>query len=1306
MDPDPVGTEKFTGWTVHLAGFTPTELLATIVPAAGEEEPETEHIGAPEEDREAAGLAEAYHATRRLIRQAFRVCRPQVVGRAALEYVNRRECGAENNEKPFYGEQQVKTVRKYSGHWVKILRYIWRTHAREHRPQYALSGKQCEQLAHLQAMAVQVIEHSNSIREQAKAKRQLVRRCLQFWLSMFDQPLKDCEFQSGIISGLAILGLDGQKDGWVPAVNYTPILAGIITTLRAMVVYQAYGIRQGVIQQHTSMGKTLIEAQMAAPSPMPLDRIFHQKTYGMKIRYTTKAPGQVLWEGERVTVSKAKFTVDHIRTVVHGLNESVRQRLKHELLWFPHDSRIQPGDWRPIDMPYVEIKALYDDYAEASQLIESSSGTDVRWKTSAVESYFRQVRRFKEELMVLVHLSAGAPARATELIGIQHRNGQHSQGQRGVFIQDGIVAFVTHYHKGYSASKRIKVVHRFFLREEPKPEEQWMEEEIDGGDEEGHKGEEGGEEQEAVQEWSEDEGDEWLLDVPPQREERAALNMDGFWDTDRVRRVMYRETEARIGVKIGVAVWRNAYPAIQRELCWEGGVKEVLDRIYDSSPQRSQIAAAMEQMQEIQARQSGHSRQMEEMIYGLLMSESPFSTMSEREQFRQVSVDWYRVLQFPSAWDEQPMDVDIARRVKQEQDKMQMERRQRMGRVDVQAELHKMYGPDARFRGVQQAALEAIVTGTPYVVVIMRTGGGKSMLFMLPAAGSPRGLTVVIVPVVSLRQDLHERCRKVGIHCAEWRGERPAYNSQIVLATPESAVSIAFSQFLAMKQANGQLERIIIDECHTMLECNADWRPKVLQLCEMAQQGVQVVYLTATLPPSEEAMFFQAIGVEERDVRVIRDKTSRPNVAYSVVPYQREQEDQVVQQLVNQKKAQYPEGQIIVYCKRVEQAKRVAKVLECSVYHRGAGNAEEKKAILQKLTGQKERVFTATNALGLGVDAPRIRVIIHVGIREQIKQYTQESGRAGRDGERSEAIVLQGTWIDQRTGQRKQEQGWQTEAAMREFLKGEQCRRVALDRHMDGKVDCSTCGINEERCDVCSGRPRGVKRRRIVVNNSPAQDKGEGAQAAGPRQAKQQQGLQQEQQQELEQEQQAAKSMRQRQEHARQRQHVSVEAIAQALKQWHGRCSICYASGQEADHTSWQQCPSPQRAVVQQAREAVTKVQFTKHAGCFWCKAPQAVCHQWEDISHGGPQRFRKMSGRQCQFPGVIQDAVAAIVVIGEGQVIPWIEAEANKAGVVGGEGVELWVRCQEWLGRKLVVDGIEMSGLCGVFWEFGMVAE
>ncbi len=148
-----------------------------------------------------------------------------------------------------------------------------------------------------------------------------------------------------------------------------------------------------------------------------------------------------------------------------------------------------------------------------------------------------------------------------------------------------------------------------------------------------------------------------------------------------------------------------------------------------------------------------------------------------------------------------------------------------------------------------------------------------------------------------------------------------------------------------------QLERIVIDECHTILESTADWRPRVLELCQMTEKGVQVVFLTATLPPSKEPAFFNVVGVQEDDVSIFRDNTSRPNIAYSVVQYERDNEDEEVRSLVEAKKEQYPApGQIIVYCKRIEQAKRFAKTLQCSVYHRTVGSDEEKKEILRRLT--------------------------------------------------------------------------------------------------------------------------------------------------------------------------------------------------------------------------------------------------------------------------------------------------------------------------------------------------------------------
>ncbi len=107
----------------------------------------------------------------------------------------------------------------------------------------------------------------------------------------------------------------------------------------------------------------------------------------------------------------------------------------------------------------------------------------------------------------------------------------------------------------------------------------------------------------------------------------------------------------------------------------------------------------------------------------------------------------------------------------------------------------------------------------------------------------------------------------------------------------------------------------------------------------MSDKGVQVVFLTATLPPSKEPTVFDAIGVKDSDMNVFRDITTRPNVKYSVVEYDRDGEDEEVQQLVEAKKEEYPApGQIIVYCKKVEQAKILAKVLQRSVYHRTVGS--------------------------------------------------------------------------------------------------------------------------------------------------------------------------------------------------------------------------------------------------------------------------------------------------------------------------------------------------------------------------------
>ncbi|KAK1046049.1 hypothetical protein LTR74_018029 [Friedmanniomyces endolithicus] len=356
----------------------------------------------------------------------------------------------------------------------------------------------------------------------------------------------------------------------------------------------------------------------------PMDRIMHQKTYGMKIQFNNKAEGRVAWQdGDRIKIDMIRFTMGDIRTVVHGLNETVRERSTNneaeisEDYSFLDDVRNQfevEGErwlWRRM----FQERAIAEQFV-IGDLDHAKERSDIQWNRRGVERYRRVVTRFKEELMAVVHLTAGAPARGTELLTVRHRNGVEAKYQRGVFVEHGMMVFVTGYHKGFNASQNVKIIHRYVPREvgelvvyylwlvepfvrhfslmvqeqeefgtllwQPKPDEGWEEDEEAGDAEEGREfsvlGREGADEEVEGEEWSEDEGRQSTTQPQP---ETPPFNPDGFWDTDRVRRVLYRETESRIGVKIGVGVWRQVYPAIHREFTRDKGVIATLLDLYE-----------------------------------------------------------------------------------------------------------------------------------------------------------------------------------------------------------------------------------------------------------------------------------------------------------------------------------------------------------------------------------------------------------------------------------------------------------------------------------------------------------------------------------------------------------------------------------------------------------------------------------------------------------------------------------------------------------------------------------------------------
>lgn len=1307
---------ELTAWVPHLQGCSRASLLeARELPEANKEHE----------------LGVACRAMRRVIRKAFQNCRFEVVGRHTLELIERRETGAPSNEKPFYARQRVRTIRKYSQKLLHVFCYLWRTHARTERPLYELSGLQQVALTQAQECA------------ESGATVELEKHCLQFWIELLDQTLLTDEHESGLLSGVAVLGLkpDCHGGGWVPAHEFSSTLSALVTTSKALVVYYAHCQREQAMPAGVDSAPITSELvrEMATRFMMlsdfnnratPMNRLLRLRALARAESRRRNADGVLSWSGDRLLLDQQSFSLDDLRSTVKGLYETARLQLLKDVLLLDLDARdqVRPGTTM---LPELSLDRVVDQPAEMStgysflnhpdnnmeswetwllyRVVEESAlrdrfirGMDATqqpprtlWHDAAVAAYMKTVRRFKETLFALVHLSAGGPARGTEITSIQYENSAEGVGHRGVFLDRGLVSFVSTYHKGYDFTKKVKAIHRYVPREvselvvyflglgrpfiddlqmmhydveepttflwEPAPDEQEedSEEEDNGEEEEGDADGDGGEED----------------------RKQMPANPDGYWGTDRIRRVLKEQTSRYMAAALGTKAWRHAYPAIHRKLANDGQARDWLDVLYFNQEPDEDDA---------RARQSGHSAQTEEGNYGRSLSESPFQTMAERAKFRQVSMDWHRILQFGSALKGEPYYSGHYAEVMAHQEKQARERWSSLAMLDLKPEFRRLAGhPDAEYRGRQEESLTAIMQHSLRLLVVMGTGTGKSMLFMLPASVSSGGVTIVIAPLRFLQDDMLDRCDRLGIPSAKWDGRRPPYWAKIVFTTPEGAATKSFSRFLDEKRMLRQLDRIVIDECHTMLESNDQWRPDVLRLSEMTGKGTQLVYLTATLPPVLQPAFLDVAGLDTRELDVIRDEsTTRRNIAYQVQEYTRGELDAALVHLVAAKRAKYGlEAQILVYCPTVGETKRLGKLLQCSAYYREMATDEEKSRMVRAFSAGAETLCTATTVLGLGIHAPGVRTVIHVTMCDLLLNLVQESGRAGREGDESESIVLRACWGQGR--QRRKALGHRLEPRAKRYLDETTCRRIVIDGYMDGREDRQRCEAGEALCDLCEAQPGSTKRRR---EEQPQPDVST-VDDAKRRRLEQNWSVKE-----------RATELLQR----RKTEHVAyeLERVEGHLRRWLDACAICMAVNGSAEKHGWAECPiasQEQMAAMESSSRQMLMVKWEAFAKCNYCFTPQAICNKWvEDASMQG--MYRSLGGRGvCQFDRVLPQAVAALLAFKDAQVRPWLEEQMQKAKLIEGS---FEARQRQWMGQKIQMGQRNASRMCSLLyaWEEGFV--
>ena len=396
-----------------------------------------------------------------------------MVGRAALFEAHRKEQGKKPN-KPFNSRMDRTTFRQYTSYWNQLLSYVVRTDDldEEKRLKFKLTSKQQDTFDQLMDAGDQVVEFQGGKEDgDAKACRDLEKhvqnRLLQFCIALLDHNLADNEYQSVIISGLAVLGL--QEGGrWANAEDYTPKLSAVIKLARLMVIQNAYEIRQQSIARKVERGMSQVDAEESTPShvklvqrmtrkfmmlmgddgePTPMDWMLETRTYGLHIRYSTPAEGTVSWKGETILYQEIQFTMEQVRGMVHGLVAETRQTLIKDLLMLELDpygevkgQRLPPIDWASIADNFTEQQVgwsfLKDSrnrfdiegvdgrkwlarrvvsepgLAERFMRVGCQGGQPIQWKKEAIKQYQRIKERFQENLLALKHMVGGQAARA------------------------------------------------------------------------------------------------------------------------------------------------------------------------------------------------------------------------------------------------------------------------------------------------------------------------------------------------------------------------------------------------------------------------------------------------------------------------------------------------------------------------------------------------------------------------------------------------------------------------------------------------------------------------------------------------------------------------------------------------------------------------------------------------------------------------------------------------------------------------------------------------------------------------------
>ncbi|KAM0700964.1 hypothetical protein Q7P35_011323 [Cladosporium inversicolor] len=866
------------------------------------------------------------------------------------------------------------------------------------------------------------------------ATTEIQEACLLFCIELLNQTIHNREYDMALVCGLAALGVNPSGRGFRGADTYPSMLSAVIKVAHFMIVQQAERLAQPTTGEHEefSAGRSPCEFE---DSGYESERAQTDSSEGrrksgkssfewvrkMMDRFMVRGCGSPMqWmldlRGDTLEYKAVKFNIAEFRGMVGQVQQATRRALLEDLMFATDGQGIPAVPWQHLyddlsndeagwsfirdqrsRLPVDGQSWLHERIGSRLDLRQQfiRAGTASGIDREQMRDWLRQVAAFCGKLLVLMHMTGGQPARGPEILSVWHCNTVQG-GYRNLFIEDGMVVFVTRYHKGYEVKGDVKIIHRYLPREVGELVVWYL----------------------------------WLV-LPFVQQIQAMVwqqetisdhlwpaDADGRkWTTERMKHELQRVSEAGLGQSINVAGYRQIAITISRR--WiRKGMENGADKHSDSDWLQDNLS------DDIADEQATHSPHVAGAVYA-----------RDTQELAAAKKEGLRGLKRKRC----PFEGEA--------EEARTERQVALRRMDAVAELQWMMRKKVTMRSVQGEAMHAIQQGESPIVVVMPTGAGKSVLFMLLAFVQVGRVSIVVVPLKALRADIVVRCRKVNIRCAVWEHGQAVDGASIVLVTPEKAVSPAFGTFISQVRQTQRLDQIVIDECY--------------QLGKLAFAETQMLLLTATLLPSEEQTLFDRMYWRRQEVRLIRASTVRKNIEYSVIdrPAERSKRIECLSDLVEcaLRDESQLDGKVVVMCESKLEISAIveAGMFPCEPFHADM-TEERKEEVLEEFWAGTIHVVVASGSFNMGIDIAGIRLIVHMDKPRNIRDYGQGSGRAGRDGLASRAIIIRG-----RLGL--------GDDRVKRYIDRErqQCRRIDIDEYLDDDCTRQRCVADESWCDWC-----------------------------------------------------------------------------------------------------------------------------------------------------------------------------------------------------------------------------------------------